>query len=497
MTSHDSHPSSVPPPELVRFTAATFARPGGGAALADLTWAARGGQTWAVVGPVGAGKTTFADAVAGTLVLRAGEAEWPLVARARAAGRDAYFPRDVVRTVSFKEQSRLFSYGQHYYQERFNFTDPLDDITLAAFLGAGATSGPEAVAAVATRLGVGSLLESSFITLSNGQVRRARIARALLAAPELLVLDEPFMGLDAAGREDVSRLLGELVAGGTRVLLITRPGAIPGWVTHVLELDGMRVRWQGPVEAYARQEKKAETENVPVPVSGAAADSPPVLELRDVTVRYGSRAVLHGVSWTVRAGERWALLGPNGSGKSTLLSLACGDHPQAYGNDVRVFGRRRGTGESIWDVKRRIGLVSPELHLYFNEPLSAARAAATGFHDVMAARPTTPDQGATVRRLFAEFGLTEVADRPFARLSTGQQRLVLLVRALVKEPELLILDEPFQGLDRPAIDHAKEWLDRHLRADQTLIFVSHHADEIPASVNRLLRLSEGHVAEMR
>ena len=221
-----------------------------------------------------------------------------------------------------------------------------------------------------------------------------------------------------------------------------------------------------------------------------------MIALRDVTVAYGGRPVLDRVSWTVCRGERWALVGPNGSGKTTLLSLVCGDHPQAYGTDVSVFGQRRGTGESIWDVKRRIGLVSPELHLYFTHPMTAHAAAATGFFDVVTPRPTTADQDAAVGRLFAEFELSDVAGRPFGRLSTGQQRLVLLVRALVKNPELLILDEPFQGLDRPAVEHAKAWLDAHLGADQTLVFVSHHPNEIPASVTRFLRLDGGRVAEV-
>jgi molybdate transport system ATP-binding protein len=222
----------------------------------------------------------------------------------------------------------------------------------------------------------------------------------------------------------------------------------------------------------------------------------PVIELRDVHVAYGERAVLRGVSWTVRAGERWALLGPNGSGKTTLLSLLTGDHPQAYSNDVCLFGRRRGTGESIWDIKHNVGLVSPEFHLYFSEPLSAARTAATGFFDVLVARPTTPGQDATVRRLFEEFGIAALAERPFRALSTGEQRLVLVARALVKDPPLLILDEPFQGLDGRLIGRLRDWLDARLRPDQTLLFVSHHAEEIPRTVNRRLCLDEGRVAEM-
>src|SRR5207237_7196173 len=178
----------------------------------------------------------------------------------------------------------------------------------------------------------------------------------------------------------------------------------------------------------------------------------PIVELRNVTVAYGGRPALQDVSWTVRAGERWAVVGPNGSGKTTLLSLVCGDHPQAYASDVRLFGRRRGSGESIWDVKRSVGLVSSELHMYYSEPLTAAEVAATGFHDVLVFRRPKPEQAAAVRDLFEQFGIAPLEGRRFDRLSTGEQRLVLLIPALVKMPPLLILDEPFQALDRPTME---------------------------------------------
>jgi molybdate transport system ATP-binding protein len=225
----------------------------------------------------------------------------------------------------------------------------------------------------------------------------------------------------------------------------------------------------------------------------SAHHAEPVIEFDDVTVRYGDHAILDRVTWTVRRGERWAVFGPNGAGKTTLLSLVCGDHPQAYANRVRLFGRQRGSGESIWEVKTNVGLVSPELHLYFTAPLTADRVAATGFFDVLTDRPTTRDQDDTVRDLFAEFGISGLAGRPFARLSTGEQRLVLLVRALVKRPPLLVLDEPFQGLDGEAIARARRWLDDHLAPDQTLLFVTHYEEELPAGVTRRLRLDGGRV----
>ena len=202
-------------------------------------------------------------------------------------------------------------------------------------------------------------------------------------------------------------------------------------------------------------------------------------------------AILDRVSWSVRAGERWAVVGPNGSGKTTLLSLLCGDHPQAYANDIRLFGRQRGSGETIWDVKRNVGLVSPEFHLYFTEPLTAERTVATGFFDGVTNRPTSPEQDSRVRELFEAFAIEHLADRPFKSLSTGEQRLVLLARALVKRPPLLILDEPFQALDAGRVELCRDWLDRELGDDQTLLFVTHELAELPRTVSRTLHLQRG------
>jgi molybdate transport system ATP-binding protein len=463
-------------------------------AFRGLSWTVREGQTWAVVGPVGSGKTTLAEVVLGRHRVELGDVGWPLVDRLRAAGRAVAWPSDVIRRVSFKEDSWLFSYSRHYYQQRFNFIEPADDLTLDAFLRTGTSADESSLTEAARLLGIDDLRPLSLIKLSNGQVRRARIVRALLARPEWLVLDEPFMGLDVAGRGEVATLLGKLVESGTRVLLVSRPDAVPGWVTHVLELDGLQACWQGRRADFLAR-RPAAPEVGPVVVA-PPSDAEPVVELHDVNVSYGDRVVLKDVNWTVRAGERWAVLGPNGSGKTTLLSLLSADHPQAYSNDVRLFGRRRGSGESIWDVKRQVGLVSPELHLYFSEPLTAAQTAATGFFDVLVRRPTTTAEEERVVRLFDEFGIAALAGRPFARLSTGEQRLVLLIRALVKSPPLLILDEPFQGLDERLIGQARDWLDTRLGPGQTLLFVTHHAGEVPRTVTRRLRLEAGRVAEV-
>ncbi|HYH68395.1 MAG TPA: ATP-binding cassette domain-containing protein [Urbifossiella sp.] len=467
---------------------ATVARPGGPAVLTDFSWTVREGETWAVTGPVGGGKSTLADALLGRIHLRAGELSWPLLDRLRAAGRDVKYVSDVARHVPFQENSRLFSYAGHYYQQRFEFADADEPLSLGTFLRSGSPAPADEVATVAARLGLADRLDQPFITLSNGQTRRARIARALLGHPELLVLDDPFLGLDAAGREDVTAFLGRLVGEGLRLVLVCAADAVPGWVTNQLSLSGQWTVGSGQMR----------TSEVPTPPAGAGSSLSTahcplstVIELRDVTVRHGGRVLLDDVTWTVRAGERWAVLGPNGSGKTTLLSLLCGDHPQAFSNDVRLFGRRRGTGERIWDVKRPVGLTSPEFHLYFTGPLTAERAAASGFFDGVTDHATTPEQDATAAGLFADFGLSALRDRPFRQLSTGEQKLVLLARALVKRPRLLILDEPFQGFDADTVRRCRDWLDANLGADQTLLFVSHHPPELPRTVTRTLRLDAG------
>jgi molybdate transport system ATP-binding protein len=225
--------------ELIVMTAASFARPGGAVAVRDVTWTVRDGEAWAVTGPTGSGKTTLVNAVAGQLRVAAGRVEWPIIDRARAAGKKAEWPSDVIRRVSFREDSRLFSYRGHYYQQRFEFGDDPDVPTLAEFLTRDTGASEAEAAAAAARLGVAGQLDLSLMKLSNGQTRRARLARALLAHPELLILDDPFVGLDVAGRADVAELLDELVRSGQRVMLVCRPDQVPAWVTNVLDLGAV------------------------------------------------------------------------------------------------------------------------------------------------------------------------------------------------------------------------------------------------------------------
>lgn len=238
-------------------------------------------------------------------------------------------------------------------------------------------------------------------------------------------------------RQHLLEVLGNLATkSSVPVVLVLRPqDEFPSWATDVIELGNMAIQWKGnPSEYQERRAKQLESVKSVYNASVKTVDTSnndPIVEMKNVKVTYSGNPILRDITWTVRKGERWALLGPNGSGKTTLLSFLTGDHPQAYANELSLFGRRRGTGESIWEIKERVGLVSPEIHLYFNQNLTAMEAAGTGFFDVVVPRSINENQIHTIKRLFNEFGIESMLSRKLQDMSTGEQRMVLLVRSLV------------------------------------------------------------------
>ena len=284
------------------------------------------------------------------------------------------------------------------------------------------------------------------------------------------------------------------------VLISARLDGLPDSVTHILLVDEGQVVAQGErEEVLARVEAPCKASRAP---DGLAAGAPrpaspasTLVRMRDVWVRYRERPILAGVDWTVRRGEHWALLGPNGAGKTTLLSLILGDHPQGYANDIVLFGRQRGSGESIWEIRAQIGWVAPELHLYYPGRSSCLDVVCSGFSDTIGVQERcTDEQRAAAERWMRDLGVDECAARRFGELSESQQRLTLVARAVVKAPTLLILDEPCQGLDahnRARVRHVVERVVR--QSETTLIYVTHDMDELPTAITHLLQLECGRV----
>ena len=330
--------------------------------------------------------------------------------------------------------------------------------------------------------GMEPLLDKYIITLSSGELRKFQLAKTLLAQPQTLILDNPFVGLDSDAR-DLLRNLLRLLADEQQLtvyLVVSRPEDVPDYVTDVINI-GDNADDNGPgLSAELRQAI------IDLPYKEKEYHSDEVVNMNKVSIRYGERTILKDLDWRIMNGERWVLSGQNGAGKSTLLSLICADNPQGYACDISLFGHRRGTGESIWEIKRHIGYVSPEMHRSYHRDIAALRIVASGLKDTVGLYVhSTEEECEQCRWWMRIFGIEHLADRSFLKMSSGEQRLVLLARAFVKDPELLILDEPLHGLDRANRHLAKDVIEAFCeRKNKTLIFVSHYKDERPACINQ-------------
>lgn len=386
-----------------------------------------------------------------------------------------------------------------YYQQRWNSSDseeaPLAGTLLQEF--------PAEKIANYTRLFcIDELLHKRIISLSSGELRKFLITRALLAEPKVLILDNPFIGLDAVSRDSLSQMLQQMAVlnGLQTILVLSNPLDIPEWIDYVLpvlERTCLPVRNRGEFLKDDRllnrlfPEQEGQIPALPLEQEKYAEYSETV-RMEAVTIKYGNRIILKDIDWLVKNGEKWALLGENGSGKSTLLSLVCGDNPQSYANRLTLFDRRRGTGESIWDIKKRIGYLSPDMHTYYLQDIPCIDVVASGFFDSIGLfRKCSEEQRVTARQWLKVFGISRLADRSFVKISYGEQRLILLARAFVKDPELLILDEPLHGLDVGKKKLARQVIETFCtRPDKTLIYVTHYTEEIPSCVTLFKTLSK-------
>ena len=294
------------------------------------------------------------------------------------------------------------------------------------------------------------------VRLSSGELRKYQLDKYLQQKPRVLVIDNPFIGLDAASRAAFRDRLREITREGETglVLAVAREKEIPDFATAVIRLpdpissDPEGERKSGPTDVFPTPERPRQEDagqeraaSVDAPglaasesvTSGPAAGEPvapalvpddPVVEFRNVALRYGGTTILGPLDLCIRQGDRWALTGPNGSGKSALLSLICADNPQAYACDIRLFGRRRGSGESIWDIKSRISYMSPEAHRAFKENVPVGRIVAGGVR-AEAYLYGHPDEEAWRKAAcwMDAFGIGSLAGRPFRRSPTGNNGL--------------------------------------------------------------------------
>jgi molybdate transport system ATP-binding protein len=512
----------------------------GSAYFTHTSWSIEWGQNWAILGKTGSGKSVLAKAIAGQIHLAEGKILYWFDADGVSPGRSYLYPNEIL-TLSAETHREFIRQYAGYHQARWQSFEGEGVPTAGEVLsvdglpgidGGGQASGEGVSIAKRNFASNGDTIVDVFALqpvlgrkvhlLSHGESRKVFLARLLMQAPHLLILDDPYTGLDRESRGLLSTAIGRLIEqreaqilfvssrledipAGIENLALVKDGAIclRGKRDVVLGDARLQAVFPGHLAGEADLELPAEFAGMVAEYASALEEradeaSEEILRMRDINIAYDGVEVLKHLSWTVLQGERWVLLGPNGAGKSTLLSLILADNPQSYANDILLYGRQRGSGESIWETKQNIGWVSPELHIYYEKDATCLEVICSGFYDSVGMhRRSTPEQEESAVKWLRALGLGKLEGTPFYRLSTGEQRLVLLARGLVKNPALLVLDEPCQGLDDAHRRFFLSLLDQICAQTQvTLIYVTHYQDEIPESITHRLELEKGEVKEM-
>ena len=444
--------------------------------LQNTSWQINTNEHWAILGPNGSGKTTFAKSLFGGVPVVRGNIIFHF------SKEDRQNPASIANAIGYvsPELQRDIIERENLEDSFRDFSGKIYDVTTVKNLILDKMINPvdgvqyeKRLSQIAKKMRTEALLERDIKSLSTGEMNTALIAKALLKRPRLLILDEPFEGLDQQSRNSLANTINDLTRTNIHLVLIThRFEEIISNITHVLLLK------QGQIYKAGRKEDVFTPDNInrvyemdkrsiqpdphellnalpvfkrkrpPLSLDKKTAEARVLIEMKNVTIKYNRKRILDRFNWIVKDGENWAISGPNGAGKSTVLTLICGDNLQAYANEIYLFGKRRGSGESIWDIKKQIGFISSDLQIRQHKNINAFDVVCSGFFDSNGLYKRCSSEELSIVKEWTHFlGVDELADQKFGRLSHGQRQLILIARAMVKSPEILILDEPFQGLD--------------------------------------------------
>ncbi len=454
--------------------------------LDAITWNIEPDQCWVILGANGSGKSAL-----GALLAGEGEIQ---------SGSLTGLP-DRVSIVSLEAQAKLIQAERD--KDDSDITDVVFAGTLVQEMLEESCVDPALLAELVRRFDLTPLLMRSFRHLSTGETRKFMLVQALASHPELLILDEPFEGLDVRAVAILRECLAEQNGSTALLLILNRFDEIPDFVTHMALLQQGALVQQiaandPPAVAQLAQLLHLQTSDIRVPemetdVSVAALKpGQPLVNIRNARIAYGDNLVFEHLNWRIEPGQHWQLSGPNGSGKTCLLNLITGDNPQCYNNDIFVFGYQRGQGESIWDIKQYIGYVSSGLQWDYRVSVSVLSVILSGFYDSIGLYQTASDrQQEIARQWLGLLGMSQRAGASFQQLSFGDQRLLLIARAMVKHPPLLILDEPCLGLDDMNRQLVLALIEKVCAETKTtVVYVNHHGADRIKGIDHYLALDQ-------
>lgn len=454
--------------------------------LNDISWTLSSGQHWAITGPNGSGKSALAATLSGEGEVLSGAIVGSL-------------PR--IAVVSFEAQAALIEAERK--KDDADLLDVISDGTSIQELLAQTSVNQPLLERLVSAFGVQHLLERGFRKLSSGETRKVLLMRALASNAELLILDEPFEGLDVASCTFLGTLLSEFSTTHRLIMVLNRFDEIPDFITDIAYTDSGRLLHtvsRTDTDAVADLSKllHLSTTNLEIPHADNKPKRPnlgagePLVRLRNAKVAYADKVIFERLDWAIEVGSHWQVTGPNGSGKTCLLNLITGDHPQCYINDILVFGMQRGNGESIWDIKQYIGYVSSALQWEYKVSVSVRNAIISGFYDSIGIYQKYTDvQKQIADDWLALLGMGDWADRPFNQLSFGDQRLILIARAMVKHPPLMILDEPCLGLDDLNRQMVLALIEKICAGSETtVLYVNHRSADAIRGIDHHLAIDE-------
>ena len=538
--------------------------------IQNINWTYESGQAWLVIGPNGGGKAEFLNALANEAGIRFVGNEKNEGDRPLNQSKSSYFSsfEKSVEIVSLEKAAKIIEEERindesdyveggidHGRSGRIFISQSLDNSIKKN------SSLPEFAKNLekdpSIKLcGIEKILDRGLKYMSTGEIRRTLLARALISGKKLLILSDPFAGLDKESRTILLEFFNSITERQIKkpennsfphiILAMERWNEIPENISHVIEFSNKEISFCGCKEDYLKKlnqsdnnhltekkelkdsfyeiiqttskgensegtvlsksstpegtvlSKSSTSEGTDLSKSSTpegtdlSASSKILVEMKNVNVGWGDNRVLKNINWKLFEGNHWLIRGPNGSGKTTFLELITGDNQQVYSNEIYMFGKKRGSGESIWDIKKNLGIVSYRMHVEYRMlgGTSLQNVIISGLRDSIGLYGKASDlEISTAKKWLALAKLQDRADENFGNLSYGEQRAVLILRAVVKSPKILILDEPCHGLDENYRFKILELLE--LIAEQkttTLLHVTHDPSEMLKCEKHILEL---------